>query len=75
MGLMDAFDAEDRVEITTRELIAILDARAQAEVSFNIAMNMLREGVSPKNVRAVFGYKPDIQPVELNCKTIKEVNK
>ena len=58
MGLMDAFSAEDRVEITVKELITILDARAKAESAFDITMNMLREGVSPKTVRAVFGYKP-----------------
>lgn len=73
MGLMDAFSAEDRVEITVKELITILDARAKAESAFEITMNMLREGVSPQTVRAVFGYKPDIKPVMLDCETIKGV--
>ncbi|MBP3573240.1 MAG: hypothetical protein J6J71_01370 [Prevotella sp.] len=68
---MDAFGAEDRVEITTRELIAMLDERAKAETAFNVAMAMLREGVKPETVRAVFGLKNDIQPELLNCK-IKE---
>lgn len=72
MGLIDAFSAEDRVEITTRELITILNERAKAETAFNVAMAMLREGVKPKTVRAVFGLKNDIQPELLNCKTIKE---
>lgn len=72
MGLMDAFGAEDRVEITTRELIAMLDARAKAETAFNVTMAMLREGVKPETVRAVFGFKQDMQPELLNCKTIKE---
>jgi hypothetical protein len=68
---MDAISAEDRVEITTRELISILDDRAKADAAFNIAMAMLREGVKPETVRAVFGFKNDIQPDLLNCKTIK----
>ena len=58
MGLMDAFGAECRVEITVRELIATLDEKAKAEAGFNVAMDMLREGVAPETVRAVFGFKP-----------------
>lgn len=58
MGLMDAFGAETRVEITVRELIQLLDERARAEADFNTAMAMLREGVSSKTVRAVFGLEP-----------------
>lgn len=58
MGLMDAFGAECRVEITVRELIATLDKKAKAEAGFNVAMDMLREGVAPETVRAVFGFKP-----------------
>lgn len=54
MGLVDAFGAETRVEITVRELIALLDKRARAEANFTTAMAMLREGVSPETVRAVY---------------------
>lgn len=59
MGLMDVLGAEVRVEITVQELMALLDARAKAEISFNNAMAMLREGVSPETVRAVFGFKKE----------------
>ena len=61
MGLMDAFGAETRVEITVRELIQLLDERAKAEANFDIAMAMLREGVSSKTVRAVFGLEPKLE--------------
>ncbi len=64
MGLMDAFGAETRVEITVRELIQILDERAKAEANFDVAMAMLREGVSPKTVRAVFGLEPKSESEE-----------
>ncbi len=57
MGLMDAFGAETRVEITVRELIQLLDERARADADFTTTMAMLREGVSPKTVRAVFGLE------------------
>lgn len=52
--------------------IATLEAKAKAESAFNVAMAMLREGVKPETVRAVFGFKQDIHPELLNCKTIKE---
>lgn len=55
MGLIDAFGAETRVEITVRELIALLNERARAEANFTTAMAMLRECVSPETVRAVYG--------------------
>lgn len=58
MGLMDAFGAETRVEITVRELNALLKGKAKAEADFNAAMVMLREGVDPETVRAVFGFEP-----------------
>lgn len=58
MGLMDAFGAETRVEITVSALNALLKARAKAETDFNAAMVMLREGVDPETVRAVFGFEP-----------------
>lgn len=59
MGLMDALGAEVRVEITVQELIALLDARAKAQISFDNAMAMLREGVSPETTRAVFGFNKE----------------
>ena len=62
MGLMDAFGAEARVEITVRELNALLEARAKAETDFNAAMVMLREGVEPDVVRAVFGLEKEKEP-------------
>ena len=62
MGLMDAFGAETRVEITVRELNALLEARAKAETDFNAAMVMLREGVEPETVRAVFGLEKEKEP-------------
>ena len=62
MGLMDAFGAEARVEITVRELTALLEARAKAETDFNAAMVMLREGVEPETVRAVFGLEKEKEP-------------
>ena len=62
MGLMDAFGAETRVEITVRELTALLDGKAKAEADFNAAMVMLREGVDPETVRAVFGLEKEKEP-------------
>ncbi len=62
MGLMDAFGAETRVEITVRELNALLDRKAKAEADFNAAMVMLREGVDPETVRAVFGLEKEKEP-------------
>ncbi len=62
MGLMDAFGAETRVEITVRELTALLDGKAKAEADFNAAMVMLREGVEPETVRAVFGLEKEKEP-------------
>ncbi|MBQ6034547.1 MAG: hypothetical protein IJL33_03515 [Ruminococcus sp.] len=59
MGLMDAFGAETRVEITVRELTALLKGKAKAEADFNAAMVMLREVVDPETVRAVFGFEPE----------------
>ena len=59
MGIIDAFSAEDRVEITVRELIETIDARANAECKFYIAMDMLRQGIRPETVLAVFGYEPE----------------
>lgn len=59
MGLMDAFGAETRVEITVRELTALLKGKAKAEADFNAAMVMLREGVDPETVRAVFGLEKE----------------
>ena len=40
------------------------DERAKAESNFDIAMAMLREGVSPKTVRAVFGLGPKSESEE-----------
>lgn len=62
MGLMDAFGAETRVEITVRELTALLKGNAKAEADFNAAMVMLREGVEPETVRAVFGLEKEKEP-------------
>lgn len=62
MGLMDAFGAETRVEITVRELTALLDGKAKTEADFNAAMVMLREGVEPDVVRAVFGLEKEKEP-------------
>ncbi|MBO5557768.1 hypothetical protein [Ruminococcus sp.] len=62
MGLMDAFGAETRVEITVRELNALLKGKAKAEADFNAAMVMFREGVDPKTVRAVFGLEKEKEP-------------
>ena len=62
MGLMDAFGAETRVEITVRELTALLKGKAKAEADFNAAMVMLREGVDPETVRAVFGLEKEKEP-------------
>ena len=54
MGLMDAFGAEDRVEITVAQLIKTLDERARAESNFNTAMAMTREGIEPEKILRVF---------------------
>ena len=54
MGLMDAFSAENRVEITVAQLIKILDERARAEANFNTAMAMVREGIDPKKILRVY---------------------
>lgn len=59
MGLVDAFSAEARVEITVRELIALLDERTRAQADFTTTMAMLREGVSPETVRAVYGLSKE----------------
>ncbi|MBP3796722.1 MAG: hypothetical protein J6I46_02960 [Ruminococcus sp.] len=75
MGLMDAFGAECRVEITVRELIATLDEKAKAEAGFNVAMDMLREGVAPETVRAVFGFKPkEKEPAPAKTETSPKEN-
>lgn len=75
MGLMDAFGAECRVEITVRELIATLDEKAKAEAGFNVAMDMLREGVAPETVRAVFGFKPkEKEPTSAEAETSSKGN-
>lgn len=75
MGLMDAFGAECRVEITVRELIAILDEKAKAKAGFNVAMDMLREGVAPETVRAVFGFKPkEKEPTPAEAETSSKGN-
>ena len=75
MGLMDAFGAECRVEITVRELIATLDKKAKAEAGFNVAMDMLREGVAPETVRAVFGFKPkEKEPTPAEAETSSKGN-
>ena len=75
MGLMDAFGAECRVEITVRELIATLDEKAKAEAGFNVAMDMLREGVAPETVRAVFGFKPkEKEPTPAEAETSSKGN-
>ena len=75
MGLMDAFGAECRVEITVRELIATLDEKAKAEAGFNVAMDMLREGVAPETVRAVFGFKPkEKEPTPAEVETSSKGN-
>ena len=75
MGLMDAFGAECRVEITVRELIATLDEKAKAEAGFNVAMDMLREGVAPETVRAVFGFKPkEKEPAPAETETSPKEN-
>lgn len=57
MGLMDAFNAEDRVEITVAQLIRTLDARARAESDFDTAMAMCREGIDPEKILKVYGIK------------------
>lgn len=57
MGLMDAFGAEDRVEITVSQLIKTLDERARAEANFNTAMAMCREGIDPEKILGVYGIK------------------
>lgn len=54
MGLIDAFNAEDRVEITVAQLIKTLDERASAESNFNTAMAMTREGIDPEKILRVF---------------------
>ena len=57
MGLMDAFGAEDRVEITVSQLIKTLDERARAEANFNTAMAMCREEIDPEKILRVYGIK------------------
>lgn len=57
MGLMDAFGAEDRVEITVAQLIKTLDERARAETNFCTAMAMLREGVDPEKILRVYNME------------------
>lgn len=57
MGLMDAFGAEDRVEITVAQLIKMLDERARAESNFDVTMAMLREGIDPEKILKVYEVK------------------
>lgn len=54
MGIMDAFSAEDRVEITVAQLIKLLDERARAESNFKIAMAMTRERIDLEKILRVF---------------------
>lgn len=72
MGMMDVFGAETRVEITVRELTALLDEKAKAEADFNAAMVMLREGVAPDVVRAVFGLEKEKEPAAAATATDSE---
>ena len=74
MGLMDAFGAETRVEITVRELTALLKGKAKAEADFNAAMVMLREGVEPDVVRAVFGLEKEKEPAAAEAVTSSKEN-
>lgn len=57
MGFVDAFSAEDRVEITVSQLIRTLDERARAESNFNTAMAMCREGIDPEKILKIYGIK------------------
>lgn len=57
MGFVDAFSAEDRVEITVSQLIKMLDERARAESNFNTAMAMTREGIDPEKILRVFNME------------------
>lgn len=57
MGLIDAFSAEDRVEITVSQLIKVLNERARAETNFNTAIAMIREGVPSDIICRVFNAK------------------
>lgn len=57
MGLIDAFSAEDRVEITVAQLIRTLEARTKAETDFNTAMAMCREGIDPEKILKIYGIK------------------
>lgn len=57
MGFVDAFSAEDRVEITVSQLIKMLDERARAESNFNTSMAMTREGIDPEKILRVFNME------------------
>lgn len=57
MGLIDAFNAEDRVEITVSQLIKVLNERARVETNFNTAIAMIREGVPSDIICRVFNTK------------------
>lgn len=57
MGFVDAFSAEDRVEITVSQLIKMLDERARAESNFCTAMAMTREGIDPEKILRVFNME------------------
>lgn len=57
MGLMDAFSSEDRLELTVSQLIAILEAKANALEDFNTAMAMCSNGISSDVILKVFSTK------------------
>ena len=66
MGLMDAFGAEDRVEITVAQLIKVLDERARAEADFNTIMAMCSEGIDHKKILKIYGTIYGIKSTEEN---------
>lgn len=56
MGVMDAFNAEDRVQLKVGELIAYFRAEARTNAKNELLVNGLRAGLPDKHILIMGGY-------------------
>lgn len=57
MGLVDVFNAEDRVQVTKSELFDFMYAKAQTK----LLINGLKNGVSSEDVLKVVDIKQEVE--------------
>lgn len=60
MGIMDAFNPEDRVEVTKRELLDFMLGKAKTE----LLVNGLKNGVSNENMLKVLDLEVSREVVD-----------